>query len=104
MEYPSCEQEPLVKQFIDHHNKIEMDQCWSCYGVWSDIGEIDVLRSQYATIQERSKAANSYIDEVVKQQTDEMAKKSKLDIERYNHETRTRFHASLYAVKALLTG
>ncbi len=98
---PCCSNEPLVRQYLDHKNKIEMDQCWNCAGIWLDVGELDTLRSQYSTFEERSKAANLMIDDVMKQHQEAMNQRTKEEIDRYNEETSTRFRASLYAIKKL---
>ncbi len=101
---PRCAPEPLVRQFLDHHNKIEVDQCWSCGGVWLDYGEIDMLREQYATHEERAKAANSFANSILDQHRDALHQLTKEEIDRYNEENSNAFRAAVHVVKKLLGG
>jgi len=101
---PKCENEPLVKQFIDHknENEIEIDQCWKCAGVWMDTGEINSLRSQFKTYQDRQKEVNAYIDRQLSDLTDSMKDEVQDHIAIYNEETKNPFRAAIYAFKQLL--
>jgi uncharacterized protein len=57
---PKCENETLARQFFDIENEVEIDLCWECGGIWLDPGEINSIRAQYETYEERSQAVNSY--------------------------------------------
>lgn len=63
---PNCADEPLVRQFFDVKNEVEIDQCWSCAGIWLDVGEINTVRAQYKTTADRAKDVNAYVDDVLK--------------------------------------
>lgn len=63
---PKCENQPLVRQFFDVQKEVEFDQCWECAGVWLDVGEINTIRGQYETHEDRVKASNVYIVEELK--------------------------------------
>ncbi|MDD2231104.1 MAG: zf-TFIIB domain-containing protein, partial [Candidatus Cloacimonetes bacterium] len=76
---PKCDKEVLVRQFFDHENLIEMDQCWNCAGVWLDPGELLAIRKQYHTYEERKQAAQDYFSE----QSKNISKFTKERIEYY---------------------
>ena len=62
---PRCPREVLVRQFADRNNKVEINQCWSCGGVFLDIGELAALRSEFANNEERRAAINTYVQQCV---------------------------------------
>ena len=99
---PKCPNETLVRQFIDHRNEVEMDQCWSCGGIWLDVGEVNRIRDQYATIEERSAAANSYISQAVDTARKELELNTKIQMARYNESTRNRFQGAIRAFEELI--
>jgi len=59
---PRCPDERLVKQFFDIENMLQIDQCWNCGGIWLDPGELNAVRAQFDTYEERAQAVNEYID------------------------------------------
>lgn len=99
---PRCENEPLVRQFIDHQNHIEMDQCWSCGGVWLDVGELDALRAQYKTMEDRAKAANELTDGALEQHKRMLEQSSNEEIARYSEQNKDRFRTAVNAFRRLL--
>lgn len=58
---PKCDDSRLVRQFFDVKNEVELDQCWECAGVWLDVGEIQTIRNQFETHEDRVSASNEYI-------------------------------------------
>lgn len=99
---PRCTAEVLVRQFIDPQREIEIDQCWSCSGVWLDVGEINALRAQFETTEDRSKAVNLYVDTKLDEIQQQMKRDTERDIARYNEATSNRFKAAVYAFKQLI--
>lgn len=76
-ECPKCAGENLVRQFIDVKHDIEIDQCWSCSGIWFDPGEVNDLRSQYETYEDRQKAVNEYVDQYMEGVSDALEAREK---------------------------
>lgn len=99
---PHCTDEPLVRQFMDVKNQIEIDQCWECAGIWFDVGEINQVRNQYKTYEERAKAVNTYIDQGLTDTKAALNKATKEQVERYNADTSNRLRSALFAFKKLL--
>lgn len=99
---PKCDGEVLVRQFIDEKNQVEMDQCWNCAGIWLDVGELNTLRNQYKTYEERKAAVNAYVGELLSERKKALAAFSKEQAMRYGEETENSFKAGVYAFKRLL--
>ncbi|MFN8392082.1 MAG: zf-TFIIB domain-containing protein [Bdellovibrionota bacterium] len=51
----------LCRRYFDVHGQVEVDQCLTCSGIWLDAGELDTIRKQYKTEDERNAAAESYL-------------------------------------------
>lgn len=58
----------MVKNCTDYSGEIEIDECYSCGGVFLDNGELFKMRSQYETEEERAKKFN----EIFQRQYNEM--------------------------------
>lgn len=71
---PCCQDEALVRQYFDPKNQVEINQCWRCSGIWLDQGEIESIRKQYKTADERKAAVESYASECVAASAKVMAK------------------------------
>ena len=54
---PVC-QAPMVKHFCSSKKLINIDECYTCGGIFLDYGELEFIRKQYATEQERINAFN----------------------------------------------
>jgi len=54
---PHCADIVMMRHFSSIKREIEVDECPSCSGFFLDRGELNSLREQYATEEERSEAA-----------------------------------------------
>lgn len=45
----------LVKNFSSFNKKVELDECYSCGGKFLDYGEIETIRAEYATDEDRTR-------------------------------------------------
>lgn len=79
-----------------------MDQCWSCGGVWLDVGELDALRAQYKTMEDRAKAANELTDGALEQHKRMLEQSSNEEIARYSEQNKDRFRTAVNAFRRLL--
>jgi len=59
-----CKGQPLIRHFASTKRQVELDECYTCGGIWLDAGELGRIQSQYATPEERDKAFQSYFDSV----------------------------------------
>ena len=64
---PECPKEELCIRWYDISNEVEIDQCLKCSGVWLDVGELQTIREQYKTEEERNAAAEKYLNEHLKE-------------------------------------
>jgi len=56
---PRCEGIVMMRHFASVKREIEVDECAKCGGYFLDYGELNQLRDQYATEDEREQAAES---------------------------------------------
>ena len=59
-----CEDQPMIRHFASTKQEVELDECYTCGGIWLDAGELGRIHSQYATRQERDQAFRAYFDAV----------------------------------------
>jgi len=65
LQCPKCTtQTPMLRHFSSATRRVEMDECPRCGGHWLDPGELGSIRTEYATDQERRKAAQAYFAEI----------------------------------------
>lgn len=78
---PSCSNMVLMRHFFTPKREIEVDECPGCAGIWVDRSELRKIRDQFATEEERDRAAQQYIEETFSEDLDEIKHKSedKLD-------------------------
>ena len=60
-----CSDQVLVRQFYDVQGKVVIDQCWGCSGIFLDNGELQTLRSQFASAQDQSAAVAAHAADAV---------------------------------------
>ena len=60
---PNCPDEVMVRRHYDIFEQVEVDQCLLCSGIWLDKGELDLIRSQFNTEQERNAAGDKFVGE-----------------------------------------
>ena len=73
---PACGDTVLLRHFFSPRREAEVDECPSCAGVWLDVGELALIRSQYDTDEAREKAAEEYFDDLFGDELDRMAAES----------------------------
>ena len=52
---PVCKS-PMVKHYASSKEEIEMDECYGCGAIFLDYGELEQIRNQFKTEEERSEA------------------------------------------------
>ena len=59
---PLCLDTKMFAHFISVRQKIEIDECPKCGGVWLDAGELSAIRHEFKSDAERKQAARQYFD------------------------------------------
>jgi len=71
---PHCSDIVMMRHFSSIKREVEVDECPSCAGFFLDRGELNSIREQYATEEERSEAAMQMFGEMFDEDLeDEMA-------------------------------
>ncbi len=73
---PKCDDQVMMRHFVSVKRQVEVDECPACAGIWLDHGELGSIRTQYASEEERKKAAAAYFDEVFGEKLAEMRDQS----------------------------
>jgi Zn-finger nucleic acid-binding protein len=77
---PKCSDEVLCKTFFDVQRRVRIDQCLRCSGIWLDAGELQAIRGQYQTVQEREQAEGEYLGSQLKETTEILEQESALKV------------------------
>jgi Zn-finger nucleic acid-binding protein len=73
---PKCEGIVMMRHFFSVKKRVEVDECPNCGGYWLDAGELGQIRGEFASEDEKKKAAEEYFSEVFGKQLSEMHAKS----------------------------
>lgn len=77
---PKCKDVKMMKHFASVKKEVEIDECAGCGGVWLDYGELGKIRQQFATEEERKKAAQEYFSELFDDELSEMSAESEAQL------------------------
>ena len=59
---PKCADAVMCRRSFDVQDKVEVDQCLSCSGIWLDGGEVAAVRALYPSEAERKKIEDAWLD------------------------------------------
>jgi hypothetical protein len=79
---PRCGEPVLMRHYMSVKKEVQVDECPVCAGMWLDHGELKMIRDQYATDEERSKAAREYFNEAFKTDLAKARAKSEEELQR----------------------
>lgn len=98
---PRCpnKQIRMHRKFASPKRAVTIDECPNCAGIWLDLGELQILRSEYKTEQEREKAAEKMIDDLFGHKLKEEAAKSQAQTEKGLRKALRFLSPSYYASK-----
>ncbi len=89
MSCPKCGEDGiLARRASGPDDKITIDQCMRCSGIWFDVGELGTYRAQFKTEDERETAADSFLApavDTILDQIEEENKRVKTITERYKN-------------------
>ena len=57
---PKCTEMIMHQHYFTIREKVEVDECPACGGVWLDAGELAAIRNEYKTEETRKQAADRY--------------------------------------------
>ena len=61
---PRCPGIVMMRHFFSAKRQVVVDECPNCGGHWLDPGELRTIRMEYASEEERERAANEYFAEI----------------------------------------
>ncbi len=61
---PRCQDVVLRQHFFSIKQQVEVDSCPGCGGYWLDHGELERIRSEFATATARALATSKFMDEL----------------------------------------
>jgi Zn-finger nucleic acid-binding protein len=79
---PRCSNVALMRHFFTPRREIEVDECPACAGIWVDRNELRKIRDQFATEEDRDKAAREYIEDAFSEDLDEMREQSEATLDK----------------------
>lgn len=62
---PHCDGIKLMRRCYSPKRKVEVDECGSCGGMWLDLGELETIRTQFSSAQERTAVIREFVDSTV---------------------------------------
>ena len=81
---PKCKNIVMLRHFFSVKREVEVDECVGCGGYWIDYGELKTIKTQFATEEERKKAADAYFSDIfelelgtIKEQSQEKKEKAR---------------------------
>jgi Zn-finger nucleic acid-binding protein len=70
---PRCDSVHMMKHFASVKREFQVDECPRCAGFFLDYGELNRIRDQYETEEERSEAAQAMFSDLFDEGLDEMS-------------------------------
>jgi Zn-finger nucleic acid-binding protein len=64
LDCPKCGGVVMMRHFSSVKRQVIVDECPNCGGHWLDPGELRTIRTEYASEEERERAASEYFSEV----------------------------------------
>lgn len=79
---PRCEGMPMLKHFASVKRQVEVDECPNCAGFFLDHGELNGIRDQFETEEERKQAADAVFADLLDEGLDAIASDGEEKLER----------------------
>lgn len=79
---PCCDGVTMMRHFFSPKQKVEIDECANCAGVWLDTGELIQIRSLYNNEQEKTQAAEALFEDVFGEDLKELKAEREKDLEK----------------------
>ena len=72
---PHCASTALIKRFVDGTYQLQIDQCPQCAGIWLDVGELENIREDNGSLEERQDVIDDYLDQSSKSKSSDKHEK-----------------------------
>jgi Zn-finger nucleic acid-binding protein len=82
---PRCDGQVMWRHFASVNREVAVDECPACAGFFLDHGELNAIRGQFATEEERAEAAQKLFDEMF---DDDIAKLEQASEDKLEHSRR----------------
>jgi len=69
---PRCKNVRMMRHFCSVKREVQVDECPACGGTWLDVGELALIRAQFADAQQRREATERFFDELFGDELSEM--------------------------------
>lgn len=79
---PRCQNIVMMRHLFSPNDKVTIDECPGCAGIWLDTGELQSIRNRFRTDEERDESTRKFLEEKVGPQLTEMAKESAEKLEK----------------------
>jgi len=73
---PKCNDVTLMRNFFSIKKEVEIDTCAKCAGVWLDAGELNNIRNQFGSEEEKRAAASAAFDDMFGGQLEKLKEES----------------------------
>ena len=77
-ECPHCSGQKMMQHFASAKRELAVDECPACGGYFLDYGELNEIRGQYATEEERQKATEALFDDLLAEGMSEISDQSEI--------------------------
>ena len=79
---PRCQDTKMLQHSFSVKQKVVIDECGQCAGIWLDAGELRAIRDLYGSEEERRKAVDNYFSEVFDSDLGKMKAQSQAELAR----------------------
>ena len=80
---PVCAGVVMMRHYFSPNDKIIVDQCPACGGIWLDAGELVAIRSSFETEAQREKATEEYLTRVSKPLFEKLKEEEEKELIKY---------------------
>jgi Zn-finger nucleic acid-binding protein len=79
---PKCSDLVLMRHFFTPKREIDVDECPGCAGIWIDRGELQKIRDQFETEEDRDRATRQYLEQEFGDEFDDIRQESEERLEK----------------------
>lgn len=79
---PRCSDQKMIQHFASVKREVAVDECPACGGYFLDYGELNQIRDQFDTEEERTQAAEALFDTMFEEGLSEISDESEIRTER----------------------
>lgn len=61
---PKCAGIKMMRHYFSARQKVVIDECGKCHGIWLDAGELDQIRREFGSREERERDLQAYFEKL----------------------------------------